>query len=66
MPESDKPTSDGFQDDGRPPVRDESRTARERMIDGVAQAFMAGVAGDAAHWFTQGVAWLYETLVSHL
>ncbi|MET8298825.1 hypothetical protein ABZW02_33015 [Streptomyces sp. NPDC005180] len=65
MPESDKPTSDGFEDGGRPPVRDESRT-RDLLLVGVAQALLAGVADEAAHWLVQGVVWLYEMLVSRL
>ncbi|MFD9522506.1 hypothetical protein [Streptomyces sp. NPDC059979] len=67
MPESDKPTSDGFEDEGRPPVRGEGRTTvREILLAGVVQAFMAGVADETAHWFHRCLVWLYEMLVSHL
>ncbi|MGW6846405.1 hypothetical protein [Streptomyces sp. NPDC054958] len=67
MPESDKPTSNRSEDEGQPPVRGESRTTvREILLAGVAQAFMAGVADETAHWFHQCLVWLYEMLVSHL
>ncbi|MFD4051151.1 hypothetical protein ACFWSF_37605 [Streptomyces sp. NPDC058611] len=67
MPESDKPTSDDFEDDGRPPVRGESRTtAREVLLAGAVQALMAGVADETAHWFHRCLVWLYEMLVSRL
>ncbi|WP_327267169.1 MULTISPECIES: hypothetical protein [unclassified Streptomyces] len=67
MPESDKPTSDGSEDEGRPPVRGEGRTTvREMLLAGFVQAFMAGVADEAAHWFFRCLVWLYEMLVSRL
>ncbi|MFJ3975949.1 hypothetical protein [Streptomyces sp. NPDC090021] len=67
MPESDKPTSNGSEDEGRPPVRGESRTTvREILLAGVVQAFMAGVANETAHWLFRCLVWQYETLVSHL
>ncbi|MFD4741411.1 hypothetical protein ACFWNQ_29180 [Streptomyces virginiae] len=67
MPESDKPTSNGSEDEGRPPVRGEGRTTvREMLLAGFVQAFMADVADEAAHWFFRCMVWLYEMLVSLL
>ncbi|MFD3809092.1 hypothetical protein ACFWTC_37380 [Streptomyces sp. NPDC058619] len=67
MPGSDKPMSDGSEDDGPPSVRGESRsTARDVLLAGVVQALLAGLADEAAHWFVQVVVWLYEMLVSRL
>ncbi|MGW0754823.1 hypothetical protein [Streptomyces sp. NPDC002587] len=67
MPESDKPKSDGFEDDGRPPVRGESRTTiRDALLVGASQALLAGLADEAANWIHQFVVWLYEMLVSCL
>ncbi|MFE5495274.1 hypothetical protein ACFQ7Z_35680 [Streptomyces virginiae] len=67
MPESDKPTSSGSEDEGRPPVRGEGRTTvREMLLAGVVQAVMAGFADETAHWFVRCLVWLYEMLVSHL
>lgn len=67
MAGSDKPTSDGSNDDGTPHVRGESRsTARDVLLIGVGQAFLAGIADEAAHWMIQFVVWLYEMLVSRL
>ncbi|GGQ40316.1 hypothetical protein GCM10010215_74840 [Streptomyces virginiae] len=67
MPGSDKPMSDGSEDDGAPPVRGEGcSTARDVLLAGVAQALLAGLADEAAHWIVQFVVWLYEMLVSRL
>ncbi|OLZ58232.1 hypothetical protein AVW11_28405 [Streptomyces amritsarensis] len=67
MPESDKPTSNGSEDEGRPPVRGEGRTTvREMLLAGVVQAVMADVADETAHWFVRCLVRLYEMLVSHL
>lgn len=67
MPESDKPKSDGSEDDGRPPVRGESRTTiREALLVGTVQALLAGLADESGHWMHQCLVWLYEMLVSRL
>ncbi|WP_405435051.1 hypothetical protein OG373_41105 [Streptomyces avidinii] len=67
MPGSDKPMSDGWEDEGAPRVRGESRsTARDVLLAGVAQALLAGLADEAAHWIVQFAVWLYEMLVSRL
>ncbi|MEU6310746.1 hypothetical protein [Streptomyces sp. NPDC047014] len=67
MPESDKPTSNGSEDEGRPPVRGEGRTTvREILLAGFVQAVLADAADETAHWFFRCLVWLYEMLVSHL
>ncbi|MFD3780755.1 hypothetical protein [Streptomyces sp. NPDC058612] len=67
MPGTDKPTSDDPEDDGSPAVRGESRsTVRDVLVVGVAQALLAGLAEETAHWIHQCLVWLYEMLVSHL
>ncbi|MBT2493899.1 hypothetical protein J7E96_36510 [Streptomyces sp. ISL-96] len=65
--DSDKPMSDGSEDGGPPRARGESRsTACDVLLAGVAQALLAGLAEEAAHWFVQFVVWLYEMVVSLL
>ncbi|OEJ21672.1 hypothetical protein AS594_39900 [Streptomyces agglomeratus] len=65
--DSDKPMSDGSEDEGAPRARGESRsTARDVLLAGVVQAVLAGLAEEAAHWFVQFVVWLYEMVVSLL
>ncbi|MFC9587849.1 hypothetical protein ACFVJ8_34165 [Streptomyces yangpuensis] len=65
MPGSDKPMSDDSEDDGAPRVRGESHsTVRDVLLAGVAQALLAGLADEAAHWIVQFAVWLYEMLVS--
>lgn len=67
MPAYDKSPSDDSEDSGPPSVRGGNRsTARDVLLAGVVQALLAGLADEAAHWFVQVVAWLYEMLVSHL
>ncbi|MEJ8646089.1 hypothetical protein WKI68_42380 [Streptomyces sp. MS1.HAVA.3] len=67
MPGSDKPMSDGTEDEGAPRVRGESHsTARDVLLAGVAQALVAGLADETAHWIVQFVVRLYEMLVSRL
>ncbi|MFF3343564.1 hypothetical protein [Streptomyces flavidovirens] len=65
--DSDKPMSDGSEDEGAPRARGESRsTVRDVVVAGVAQAVLAELADEAARWFVQFVVWLYEMLVSLL
>ncbi|MFJ3861495.1 hypothetical protein ACIPRL_35370 [Streptomyces sp. NPDC090085] len=67
MPESDKPMSNGSEDEGRPPVRGESRTTvREVLLVCFIQVVLAEVADETAHWLFRCLVWLYEMLVSHL
>lgn len=67
MPGSDKPMSDGSEDDDSPRVRGEGHsTARDVLLAGVAQALLAGLADETAHWIAQFAVWLYEMLVSYL
>ncbi|MER6198480.1 hypothetical protein ABT234_14090 [Streptomyces sp. NPDC001586] len=67
MPGSDKPMSDGSEGDGTPRVRGEGRsTARDVLLAGVAQALLAGLADETAHWVVRFAVWLYEMLVSRL
>ena len=63
----DKLTSEDPEDEGPPQARGESRsTVREVLLAAVAQALLAGLADETAHWIIQFVVWLYETLVSLL
>ncbi|OEJ49520.1 hypothetical protein [Streptomyces agglomeratus] len=65
--DSDKPMSDDSEDNGPPRTRGESRnTARDVLLAGVAQAVLAGLAEEAAHWIVLFVVWLYEMVVSLL
>ncbi|MFH9800458.1 hypothetical protein [Streptomyces virginiae] len=67
MPGSDKPMSDGSEDDGAPHLRGESHsTARDVLLVGVVQALLAGLADETAHWIAQFAVWLYEMLASRL
>ncbi|WP_327389114.1 hypothetical protein [Streptomyces sp. NBC_01207] len=63
MPGSDQTPSD--KDGAEPQPGGESRTNRQLLV-GVAQAFLAGLADDAAHWFIRFAVWLYEIFVSHM
>ncbi|MFE2879253.1 hypothetical protein ACFY7Y_37980 [Streptomyces virginiae] len=64
MPGADHPPSE--KPDGvEPQPGGESRTARLLLL-GVIQAFLAGLASEAAHWFIQFAVWSYEFLVDHM
>ncbi|MBT1187824.1 hypothetical protein HET69_28515 [Streptomyces sp. CJ_13] len=67
MPGSDKPESDGTEDDGAPRVRGESRsTVRDVLLALVGQAFLADLSDEAAYWIRQGVVWLFDMIGSYL
>ncbi|MFI8504840.1 hypothetical protein ACIGFK_40975 [Streptomyces sp. NPDC085524] len=67
MPDSDKPGSDGTEDEGAPRVRGESRsTARDVLIAGVAGSFLADASGDIGHWIYQYLVWLFDMIGSYL
>ncbi|MGW2672530.1 hypothetical protein ACWC5F_31345 [Streptomyces sp. NPDC001272] len=67
MPGSDKPTSDGTEDEGAPHVRGESSsTIRNLLLVGVTQAVLADLAGEVGHGVFQWLVWLYGLIVSCL
>ncbi|WP_285543679.1 hypothetical protein [Streptomyces lavendulae] len=67
MPGSDKPESDGTEDEGAPRVRGESScTVRNLLLVGVAQGVLADLAGEVGHRIFQWLVWLYGLIVSYL
>ncbi|MFI6006981.1 hypothetical protein ACIA98_42795 [Streptomyces sp. NPDC051366] len=67
MPGSDKPASDGTEDEGAPRVRGENHsTVRDVLLAGVGQVLLAGLSDEAAHWIHQCLVWLFDMIGSYL
>ncbi|MFE5864205.1 hypothetical protein ACFQ77_27200 [Streptomyces virginiae] len=64
MPGADHPPSDK-PDGAEPQPGGESRTTR-LLLTAVAQAVLAGLADEAAHWLVQFAVWLYAFLFDHM